>query len=152
MSETSEDADDIDAIRRRKRKELERKLKQGELGDDRVENTETEGSARSPDTPIQIENEEQFREVISTYELVLVDFHADWCGPCKQLTPIVNTLAEETAATVAKIDIDVNQQLAAQHQVRGVPTLLLFADGDPVERVVGVRGQDELTRLIERHR
>ncbi|TQR21944.1 hypothetical protein C9J85_19490 [Haloferax sp. wsp5] len=73
-------------------------------------------------------------------DVVLVDFYADWCGPCKQLEPAVERIAAGTAATVAKVDIDANQQLAAKYGVRSVPTLLLFVDGEPVERLVGCTG------------
>jgi thioredoxin 1 len=67
------------------------------------------------------------------------------------LEPTVKQLAAETAATVAKVDVDANQGLASQYGVRGVPTLLVFAGGEAVERVVGVRGKDELASLLEKH-
>ena len=78
-----------------------------------------------------------------------MDFYADWCGPCKQLEPIVERIAAGTAATVAKVDIDANQQLAAKYGVRSVPTLLLFADGGPVERLVGMQQEPQLRSLVE---
>jgi thioredoxin 1 len=64
---------------------------------------------------------------------------------------VVETLAAETDAAVAKVDVDANQQLAAEYGVRGVPTLVLFADGQQVEEVVGVRGEDQFRSLIERY-
>jgi thioredoxin 1 len=83
--------------------------------------------------------------------VVLVDFYADWCGPCKMIAPVVEELAAEAEATVAKVDVDVNGRLVQQYRVQGVPTLLLFSGGEPVERVVGVRSKDELAGLIARY-
>ncbi len=67
------------------------------------------------------------------------------------LEPIVETIAAETDATVAKIDIDANQQLAAEYGVQGVPTLVLFADGQPAERLVGMQDEAQLRSVIEAH-
>jgi thioredoxin 1 len=83
--------------------------------------------------------------------VVLVDFYADWCGPCQMLEPVVASLAAETEAAVAKVDVDANQQLASQYGVRGVPMLLLFADGEAVEQMVGVKQKGELAGLVERY-
>lgn len=67
------------------------------------------------------------------------------------LEPVVETVAAETAATVAKVDVDANQGLAAEYGVRGVPTLLLFADGEPVERLVGMQDETQLRSVIEKY-
>ena len=67
------------------------------------------------------------------------------------LEPIVETLAAETVATVTKVDVDANQQLAQSYGVRGVPTLVLFAEGEQVEEVVGMQGEERLRSLIERY-
>jgi len=84
--------------------------------------------------------------------VVLVDFYADWCGPCQMLEPIVESIAAETDAAVAKVDVDANQQLAAQYGVRGVPTLVLFAGGEKVQEMVGVQQKEALVAAIEQHR
>jgi thioredoxin 1 len=105
-----------------------------------------------PAEPIHVDGSEELQDAISTYDVVLVDFYADWCGPCKMLEPTVESLAESTDAAVAKVDIDRNQQLAQQYQVRGVPTLQLFSDGQAVEQVVGVRDESTLRSLIEQYR
>jgi thioredoxin 1 len=78
-------------------------------------------------------------EVVNTSGIVLVDFGAEWCHPCKQLDPIVEELAEEwqERVTVRKVDIDVNVDSAMRYGVMGVPTLILFKDGVPVERLTG---------------
>lgn len=105
----------------------------------------------SPTEPIHVDGEADLQEAVAASDVVLADFHADWCGPCRMLEPIVETIAAETNAAVAKIDVDANQQLAAAYGVQGVPTLVLFADGDPVETVVGVQPEAQLRSLVERH-
>jgi thioredoxin 1 len=89
--------------------------------------------------------------LVAENDVVLADFHADWCGPCQMLEPVVERLAAETDATVAKVDVDANQQLAGAYGVRGVPTLILFADGEQVEEIVGVQGEEQLRSLIGRY-
>ena len=78
-------------------------------------------------------------EVVKSNGIVLVDFGAEWCHPCKQLDPIVEELAEEwrESVTVGKVDIDANVSSAMKYGVMGVPTLILFKDGIPVERLTG---------------
>jgi len=131
------DTDDIERIRKQKREQLE-----GRSG--------TSG-AEAPDDPVHVDGESNLAELTSEYDVVLADFYADWCGPCQMLDPIVASLAAETPAAVAKIDVDAHQGLASQYGVRGVPTLVLFADGEAVERVVGVQEQDRLAALIEKY-
>jgi thioredoxin 1 len=89
--------------------------------------------------------------VVAGDGVVLADFYADWCGPCQALEPVLETIAEETPATVAKVDVDANQRLARQFGVRGVPTIVGFADGEQAEQVTGVRGESALRSLVERH-
>ena len=85
--------------------------------------------------------------------VVLVDFWAPWCAPCRHLAPTVDQLAEEYSGrvTVAKVDIDENPMTPGSFMVRGIPTLLLFKDGDLKETVVGVAKKDELSKLIDKH-
>lgn len=116
--------DDIESIRERKREQL-------------AERTGT------PDAPVHVEGPDHLERLVDENDVVLVDFYADWCGPCKMLEPTVETLAAETDATVAKVDVDAQQALAQRYRVQGVPTLYLFAGGEPVEEMVGV--QDEST-------
>jgi thioredoxin 1 len=109
------------------------------------------GAGESADAPIHVEGPDHFQDLTSGDGVVLVDFYADWCGPCKMLEPVVEAVAANTPATVAKVDVDAHQQLAGQFQVRGVPTIVLFANGEPVERFSGVRGEDELKALVEQY-
>jgi thioredoxin 1 len=111
--------------------------------------TASDPSAATTTEPLHVDGPSQFDEVVADHDVVLADFYADWCGPCQMLEPIVETLAAETDATVAKVDVDANQQLAAAYGVQGVPTLILFADGEQVEEVVGLQGEDQLRTLVE---
>jgi thioredoxin 1 len=110
--------------------------------------TESEGTA-SPTEPQYVESADDFSQKVQENEIVFVDFYADWCGPCKMLEPIVEDLAADTPASVLKVDVDQHQQLASQYQVRGVPTTVLFVDGDVEEIMVGVRGKEQYVSLIE---
>jgi thioredoxin 1 len=107
--------------------------------------------ADTTDEPVHVDGADELQAVAAANDVVLVDFYADWCGPCKMLEPIVAGLARDTPAVVAKVDVDANQGLAGQYGVRGVPTMVLFSDGEPVERIVGVRQQPELTALVEQY-
>lgn len=92
-------------------------------------------------------------EVIKSSKPVLVDFWAVWCGPCRQIAPIVESLAEKWGdkVTVAKLNVDDAQQIAERYGVMSIPTLMLFKDGQIVERVVGVSPQAALERKFEPH-
>tara|TARA_R100000935_G_scaffold18991_1_gene36614 strand:- start:340 stop:639 length:300 start_codon:yes stop_codon:yes gene_type:complete len=92
-----------------------------------------------------------FNEIIKGGSLTLVDFYADWCGPCKVLAPILKDTKETLGEKVkiVKIDVDKNQPLASQYQVRGVPTLILFKEGKQLWRQSGVLQKDELVKIIE---
>jgi len=113
--------------------------------------TATGSSGETPVEPVHIDGESALQEFVEANEVVLVDFYADWCGPCQMLEPVVERLAANTDAAVGKVDVDANQQLAATHGVQGVPTLVLFVNSDPVEEVVGMRGEDQLRSLIEEY-
>ncbi|ELZ52650.1 thioredoxin [Halorubrum hochstenium ATCC 700873] len=99
--------------------------------------------------PLYVDGEAELDEVVAESDVVLTDFYADWCGPCQMLEPVVENLAADTDAAVAKVDVDANQQLATAYGVRGVPTLVLFAGGEQVEEIVGLQSEDELRSLIE---
>jgi thioredoxin 1 len=85
--------------------------------------------------------------------VVLVDFWAEWCAPCRRLAPTVDQLAEEYNGriTVAKVNIDENPMVPSKFMIRGIPTLLLFKNGDLKETVVGLAGKDDLARLLDKH-
>jgi thioredoxin 1 len=85
--------------------------------------------------------------------LVLVDFWAEWCAPCRRLAPTVDQLAEEYNGrlTVAKMNVDENPTTPPSFMIRGIPTLLLFKDGDLKETVVGLADKADLVRMIDKH-
>ena len=91
-----------------------------------------------------------FTDIINSEIPVLIDFYADWCGPCKMLAPILKQVKEELGDTIkiVKIDVDKNQILAEKYQVRGVPTMILFKKGKPLWRQSGVLQKAELVQVI----
>ncbi|MGB5378792.1 thioredoxin [Muriicola sp.] len=94
-----------------------------------------------------------FKDIISSEKPVLVDFYADWCGPCKMLAPILKEVKDELgdAIRVIKIDVDKNESLAAKFQVRGVPTLVLFKNGEQKWRQSGLVPKNELVQILQSH-
>jgi len=97
-------------------------------------------------------NKESFSKVISSEnKSVLVDFWAPWCGPCKALTPILEDIANEKSEQVSvyKVNVDENTDLAQEHGVQSIPTLLLYKNGSLSETIVGLKSKDELIQLIE---
>lgn len=92
----------------------------------------------------------KFSEIINQDKPVLVDFFAEWCGPCKMMSPILKQVKDSLGDRVAiiKIDVDKNQPLAAKYQVRGVPTLMLFKEGKQVWRQSGVLQKEEIIKII----
>jgi thioredoxin 1 len=91
--------------------------------------------------------------VVKSDQLVLVDFWATWCPPCRQIAPILEELAVELDGklTIGKLDTDENQRTAAAYGVFSIPTLLLFKNGEPVERIVGFKPKGALLGQIQRH-
>jgi thioredoxin 1 len=109
----------------------------------------TETGTAPRNEPLYIDGENHLDDIVAGRDVVLTEFYADWCGPCQMLEPILETLAAETRAIVTKVDVDVNQELAQAYGVRGVPTLVLFVDGEKVDQVVGLKGEQELRGLID---
>jgi thioredoxin 1 len=85
--------------------------------------------------------------------VVLVDFWAEWCAPCRRLAPTVDQLAEDYTGkvTVAKMNIDDNPDTPTRYMIRGIPTLLLFKNGELKETIVGLAQKEELVRVIDKH-
>lgn len=91
-----------------------------------------------------------FNEIIQSDKPVLVDFFATWCGPCQMLGPILKEVKANLGERISiiKIDVDKNQAVAAQYQVRGVPTMILFQNGKPLWRQSGVLSKEDLIKVI----
>ncbi|QNK77115.1 thioredoxin [Winogradskyella sp. PAMC22761] len=94
-----------------------------------------------------------FNQIVNGERPVLVDFFAEWCGPCKAQSPIIKEVAEamNEEARVIKIDIDKNEKIAQRYQVRGVPTLILFKKGKIIWRQSGVQSKTQLVNVITQH-
>ncbi|MGH9359806.1 MAG: thioredoxin [Terriglobia bacterium] len=98
--------------------------------------------------------ESNFEEqVLKSAKPVLLDFWAPWCAPCRMIAPTVEAIAGEYAnrAVVGKVNVDDNQGIASRYNIRGIPTLLLFKDGQVREQVVGATSKDVITGMIEKH-
>lgn len=91
-------------------------------------------------------------EVINADKPVLVDFWAEWCGPCRALGPVIESLSEEYAgrATVAKVDVDANQSIAMQLGIRSIPTVMLFDKGQVVDTFIGVRPESDYKTSLDK--
>ena len=99
---------------------------------------------------IKTEKMSNFDTIIKSEKPILIDFFATWCGPCKTLGPILKQVKDSLGdrITILKIDVDKNQQISSQYQVRGVPTMILFQSGKQLWRQSGVLSKDEIIKTI----
>ena len=131
------DADDseLEEIRQQKREQLRERHESG-------------GSGGTPDEPLHVSGLSDLEQLVAEHRVVLVDCYADWCGPCKMMEPVVEELAASTDAAVAKVDVDANQDVAAQLRAQSIPTFVLFVDGEPAERLVGAQDKATFEQLL----
>ena len=99
---------------------------------------------------LQLNSQNFEEEVLQAEQPVLVDFYADWCGPCKMMAPVVEKIAEEAGerAKICKLNVDDAQSIAAQYGVMSIPTFVVFKQGDPVTKAVGVQLEEVLKNMI----
>lgn len=99
-------------------------------------------------------NNEQFKELLKQDKPVLIDFYADWCGPCRIQAPIIEEVAEEVKdfAIVGKINVDKERDLARQYSIMSIPTLIIFKEGKVVERISGLTQKQRLVELLNQAR
>jgi len=96
-----------------------------------------------------VETEHVFEDLLETEGTLLVDFYAEWCGPCKMMAPIVEELAAEVDATVAKINVEELPPVAARYEVKSIPAFVVFEDGEETDRLVGMQEKSDLAAAIE---
>ena len=99
---------------------------------------------------LKLSSENFKEEVLNSEKPVLVDFYADWCGPCNVMAPVIEELAKELEgkAKVGKINVDENSDIAVEYNVMSIPTLIVFKNGKEEKRLVGLRDKEELLRLF----
>ena len=102
---------------------------------------------------VEINTESFDKEVINNSGITVVDFFADWCGPCRKMGPILEEVENELNSKVkfAKINTDNNLDMAKKYQVSGLPTIMIFKSGEPVERLVGLMPKNSIITNIEKH-
>uniref|UniRef100_A0A7C3UI25 Thioredoxin n=1 Tax=Geoglobus ahangari TaxID=113653 RepID=A0A7C3UI25_9EURY len=125
--------DDLEMIRQKKIKELLEKVKR-------------------MDKPLKAD-ETNFNKILSQYENVVVDFWAEWCMPCRMISPVIEELAKEYSGKVvfAKLNTDENQSIAARYNISAIPTLIFFKNGKPVDILIGAFPKSEIKRWIEKN-
>ena len=100
---------------------------------------------------LKLENANFEDEVLNDQGKVLVDFYADWCGPCKMMSPVIDEIAEKLngSVKVGKINVDENQELAIKYQVMSIPTIMIFNNGIPVKTFIGVTEEQEILDALK---
>ncbi len=103
-------------------------------------------------TPIEL-TDANFRDVVSKHPVVVVDFWAAWCGPCKMVSPIVEELASDMAgkATFGKLNVDENPKVSSEFGIQSIPTIMVFKDGEPVDGLVGAAPKQMIEARIKPH-
>lgn len=98
---------------------------------------------------IKVDSSNFSSEVLNASEVVLVDFYADWCGPCKMMGSVIDAAADTLPCKVVKLNVDNSQDIASQYRVMSIPTLIVFKDGKEVKRSVGAIPEAQIRSLVQ---
>ncbi len=131
--------DDLDKIREKKLQDLMQRAAKGD-------------QVQSPDRPFDV-SDHDFDEQVSNHNLMLVDFWAPWCGPCRMVAPVLRQLAKDYSGRVAfgKLNTDENPQTSLKYRVMSIPTLIVFKRGKPVDMMVGAAPRHTIEAMIRKH-
>lgn len=94
-------------------------------------------------------NNNNFKSEVLENELVLVDFNADWCGPCQMLKPVLEEITSERSTKIVSVNVDDNMELAREYGIMTIPCLILFKDGKEIKRSVGLKSKDDIISMME---
>ncbi len=95
-------------------------------------------------------NQQNFEQEVLNQDLALVDFYADWCGPCKMMAPIIDAIANERQdITIGKVNVDENPVLSSQYKIMTIPTIIIFKNGEVANQISGLRSKDQLLDLLK---
>ena len=94
-------------------------------------------------------NEQNFQKKLDNNKVMLVDFWAEWCGPCRILTPIIEDVGNLFPNNVGKLNVDENTGLASQYSIRSIPTVIIFKNGEVMERIAGIRSKDDYLEKLK---
>lgn len=97
---------------------------------------------------IKISKENFEEEVLKSSKTTIIDFYADWCGPCKMMSPIIDNIAEDDNLKVGKVNVDDDQELAIKYDIMSIPTVLIFKNGELVNRFIGVHDKNEILNSL----
>ena len=132
--------EELEEIRKRKMEELKEKYLHGGK----------KMSEETPDVPIII-SDADINDIIKKYETIVIDCWAAWCGPCRMVEPVIVELAKELQGKIVfgKLNVDENPQTSMKHQIMSIPTLLIFKNGNLVDRLIGALPKEELKKRLE---
>jgi thioredoxin 1 len=132
--------DELEEIRKRKMEKLKKQYMIG--GNDMNKNI--------PDTPLKI-TDADFDDFVKKYETIVIDCWAPWCGPCRMVSPIIDELAKEMQGKIVfgKLNVDENQKTSIKHQIMSIPTILIFKNGNLIDKLIGAIPKDQLKQKLE---
>lgn len=105
-----------------------------------------------PEEPVKV-TDEDFDEFVEKYDVALIDFWAEWCGPCKMLGPVIEELAEEMQGDVAfgKLNVDENKTKSSEFSVSSIPTMIIFKDGEVVDKMIGALPKEDIEEKLDQY-